>query len=52
MQRQQGGRDGEKGSWASVQALRPVPQALQRIWLVRNLGLVVGGISLAVAAGR
>jgi ABC-type branched-subunit amino acid transport system ATPase component/ABC-type branched-subunit amino acid transport system permease subunit len=42
LQRQRGGRDEEKGSWAAVQALRPVPESLQRIWLVRNLGLVVG----------
>jgi ABC-type branched-subunit amino acid transport system ATPase component/ABC-type branched-subunit amino acid transport system permease subunit len=47
VQRQRGGRDEEKGSWAAVQAIRPVPVALQRLWSVRNLGLVVG---LAVAA--
>ncbi|MDQ1712089.1 MAG: hypothetical protein QOE45_1539, partial [Frankiaceae bacterium] len=41
-QKQRGGRDEEKGSWAALQALRPVPEALQRLWLVRNLGLVVG----------
>jgi ABC-type branched-subunit amino acid transport system ATPase component/ABC-type branched-subunit amino acid transport system permease subunit len=50
VQRQQGGREGEKGSWASVQALRPVPEALQRVWLVRNLGLVTGVAAAAVAA--
>lgn len=48
-QRQRGGRDEEKGSWASVEALPPVPDALRRIWLVRNLSLVVGGVALAVA---
>jgi ABC-type branched-subunit amino acid transport system ATPase component/ABC-type branched-subunit amino acid transport system permease subunit len=50
LQRQRGGRDEDKGSWAAVQVLRPVPAALQRLWLVRNLGLVLGGAALAVAA--
>jgi ABC-type branched-subunit amino acid transport system ATPase component/ABC-type branched-subunit amino acid transport system permease subunit len=49
LQRQKGGRDEEKGSWAAVQALRPVPEALQRLWLVRNLGLIVGGVSFLIA---
>jgi ABC-type branched-subunit amino acid transport system ATPase component/ABC-type branched-subunit amino acid transport system permease subunit len=49
-QRQRGGRDEEKGSWAAVQALRPVPEALQRIWLVRNLGLILGVVGLAFLA--
>jgi ABC-type branched-subunit amino acid transport system ATPase component/ABC-type branched-subunit amino acid transport system permease subunit len=40
LQKQRGGRDEEKGSWAAVQALRPVPDALRKIWLVRNLGLL------------
>jgi ABC-type branched-subunit amino acid transport system ATPase component/ABC-type branched-subunit amino acid transport system permease subunit len=50
VQRQRGGRDQEKGSWAAVQALRPVPEALQRLWLVRNLGMLVGLAALVVAA--
>ncbi|MDP9100634.1 MAG: ATP-binding cassette domain-containing protein [Actinomycetota bacterium] len=50
VQRQKGGREDEKGSWAAVQALRPVPEALQRVWLVRNLGLVFGLVVTAVAA--
>ena len=50
LQKQRGGRDEEKGSWASVQALRPVPEKLQQIWAVRNLGLVLGLAVLAVAA--
>ncbi|MGA8256800.1 MAG: ATP-binding cassette domain-containing protein [Nocardioides sp.] len=49
-QRQRGGRDEDKGSWASVEALAPVPDALRRIWLVRNLTLVVGVVALAVTA--
>jgi ABC-type branched-subunit amino acid transport system ATPase component/ABC-type branched-subunit amino acid transport system permease subunit len=31
-------REEEKGSWLAVQASRPLPDALQRIWAVRNLG--------------
>ena len=50
LQRQRGGREEDKGSWAAVQALRPVPEALQRIWLVRNLGLVTGALVFGVAA--
>ncbi|HVV77221.1 MAG TPA: ATP-binding cassette domain-containing protein [Mycobacteriales bacterium] len=50
LQRQRGGRDDEKGSWASVQAWRPVPEQLNRIWIVRNLGLVIGLIGLVGAA--
>ncbi|HVX68430.1 MAG TPA: ATP-binding cassette domain-containing protein [Mycobacteriales bacterium] len=50
LQRQRGGRDEEKGSWAAVQAWRPVPEQLRRIWLVRNLGLMVGIVAL-IAAG-
>jgi ABC-type branched-subunit amino acid transport system ATPase component/ABC-type branched-subunit amino acid transport system permease subunit len=47
LQRQRIGRDEEKGSWAAVQALRPVPEYLRQIWLVRNLGLVTGLLGLA-----
>ena len=50
LQKQKGGRDDEKGSWATVQALRPVPEALQRLWLVRNLGLLTGAVALGAAA--
>jgi ABC-type branched-subunit amino acid transport system ATPase component/ABC-type branched-subunit amino acid transport system permease subunit len=50
LQKQRGGRDEEKGSWAAVQAMRPVPEILRRIWLVRNLGLLTGLVALAVAA--
>ena len=50
LQRQRGGRDEDKGSWAAVQALRPVPEVLKQLWLVRNLGLLVGLAAMAVAA--
>lgn len=46
-QRRVFGRDQEKGSWAAVQALRPVPEALRRIWLVRNLGLMGAVVGFA-----
>jgi ABC-type branched-subunit amino acid transport system permease subunit len=35
LQRQQGGRAEEKGSWAAVQGLRPIPAQLERLKLVR-----------------
>ena len=50
LQKQRGGRDEEKGSWAAVQALRPVPDALQRVWAVRNLGLILGVTLFGIAA--
>jgi ABC-type branched-subunit amino acid transport system ATPase component/ABC-type branched-subunit amino acid transport system permease subunit len=50
LQKQRGGREEEKGSWAAVQALRPVPEALQKLWAVRNLGVVMGSAAFAVAA--
>src|SRR5207302_4034737 len=50
VQRGRFGRDEEKGSWAAVQALRPVPEALRQIWVVRHLGTICGVLLLAVAA--
>jgi ABC-type branched-subunit amino acid transport system ATPase component/ABC-type branched-subunit amino acid transport system permease subunit len=47
LQRQTAGRDEEKGSWAAVQAWRPVPDAFKQVFLVRHLALIVG----LVAAG-
>ena len=51
LQRQRGGRDEEKGSWAAVQGLRPIPQRIQQIRLVRILPtvLTVAFIALLVA---
>ena len=48
-QKQRGGRDEEKGSWAAVQALRPIPDALRQLWLVRNLGFLFAGVCVAIA---
>jgi ABC-type branched-subunit amino acid transport system ATPase component/ABC-type branched-subunit amino acid transport system permease subunit len=50
VQRRRGGRDEEKGSWAAVQGLRPVPDTLQRLWAVRALGPVFAVMTIAVLA--
>jgi len=47
LQKQRIGRTEEKGSWAAVQALRPIPAALRELWVVRRLGLLVGIATLA-----
>src|SRR5206468_160574 len=44
-----GREDEERGSWTAVQALRPVPDKLRELWLVRHLGAVVGAIALTAA---
>lgn len=49
LQRQRGGREEEKSSWAAVQAIRPLPRELHQLWLVRNLGRLVGVTALVVA---
>lgn len=49
IQKQRGSREEEKGSWASVQAIRPLPEELRSFWFVRNLGRIVGAIALAIA---
>jgi ABC-type branched-subunit amino acid transport system ATPase component/ABC-type branched-subunit amino acid transport system permease subunit len=37
VQKTMAGRDEEKGSWAAVQAWRPLPEALRAVWVVRHL---------------
>ncbi|HET7530422.1 MAG TPA: branched-chain amino acid ABC transporter permease/ATP-binding protein [Mycobacteriales bacterium] len=49
-QRQRGGRDEEKGSWAAVQGLRPIPQRLQQIWLIRAMPALIGVTFVVVLA--
>ena len=49
LQRRQGGRDEEKGSWAAVQAWRPVPEAFRRVFVVRHLGIITGLMAIAVS---
>src|ERR1041385_1242949 len=43
-------RTDEKGSWAAVQALRPLPDELRQVWLVRHLGHIVVAVALVIAA--
>lgn len=49
-QKRLGGRDEEKGSWAAVQALRPLPDVVRQFWLVRNMSRLVGLAALVLAA--
>jgi ABC-type branched-subunit amino acid transport system ATPase component/ABC-type branched-subunit amino acid transport system permease subunit len=50
LQRQRGGRDEEKGSWAAVQGLRPIPQRLHRLLTVRLMPPVLSLGLLALLA--
>lgn len=50
VQRTVPGREEEKGSWAAVQALRPIPDVFLRLWTVRNLGRTVALVSLVIVA--
>ncbi|MCW2543819.1 MAG: putative transporter ATPase and permease protein [Frankiales bacterium] len=50
IQRQRVGRAEEKGSWAAVQAARPLPLAIRRVWTVRLIAplmllVTVGGLA-------
>ena len=45
-----GREEEERGSWAAVQVLRPLPEQLREIWLVRHLGTIIGVAALAFAA--
>ncbi|MCW2605684.1 MAG: putative transporter ATPase and permease protein, partial [Frankiales bacterium] len=47
VQKQRVGRAEEKGSWAAVQAARPLPAAIRRVWTVRLLGPAVALTTLA-----
>lgn len=49
LQKQHGSREEEKGSWASVQAIRPLPEELRSLWLLRSVGSIVGIFTLAIA---
>jgi ABC-type branched-subunit amino acid transport system ATPase component/ABC-type branched-subunit amino acid transport system permease subunit len=50
LQRNRAGRDEEKGSWAAVQGLRPIPHRLQELWLVRAAGPLLGVVFIALLA--
>lgn len=49
VQRPRTGREEEKGSWAAVQALRPIPDAFKQLWVARNLGRVVAIVGMGAA---
>ena len=42
-------RDSDKGSWAAVQPWAPLPERLNALWPIRNLGWLVAGVVAAVA---
>jgi ABC-type branched-subunit amino acid transport system ATPase component/ABC-type branched-subunit amino acid transport system permease subunit len=44
------GRTEEKGSWAAVQAARPLPQAIRAVWSVKLMAPVFGLAVLALLA--
>lgn len=50
VQRQRVGRAEEKGSWAAVQAARPLPQAIRKLPSVRIIGPAIGLSFLAIFA--
>lgn len=49
LRRSQGTREDEKGSWAAVTGLKPIPDAVRAIPVVRRLGLIAALASLAIA---
>jgi ABC-type branched-subunit amino acid transport system ATPase component/ABC-type branched-subunit amino acid transport system permease subunit len=50
IQRGMGGREEEKGSWAAVQAWRPLPEAFMRIRTIRFLPWMISAVALIAAA--
>lgn len=48
-QRRQTGREEEKGSWAAVEAWRPLPEGLLRVRSIRNLGKIAATVALSFA---
>ena len=50
LQRERAGRDEEKGSWAAVQAMRPLPHVLRELPAVRRIGPVLAGGGLLLLA--
>ena len=49
VQPRHGGREEEKGSWASVQPWPPLSDALQRVRSIRNLGWICAGVGLVIS---
>jgi len=50
LQKQRVGRAEEKGSWAAVQAARPLPLAIRKVWSVRLLGPLVLAVFVVIFA--
>jgi ABC-type branched-subunit amino acid transport system ATPase component/ABC-type branched-subunit amino acid transport system permease subunit len=48
-QRRLGSRSEERGGWAAVPAPKPLPEAYQRIFLIRNMGRIAGAVLVVVA---
>jgi ABC-type branched-subunit amino acid transport system ATPase component/ABC-type branched-subunit amino acid transport system permease subunit len=48
-QRRLGSRSEERGGWAAVPAPTPLPEAYQRIFLIRNMGRIAGAVLVVVA---
>ena len=48
-QRGVGGRDEEKGSWAAIQGLRPLPETISNLREVRIVGRIIAGAAIVVA---
>ena len=48
VQKRQTGREEEKGSWAAVQAMRPLPDVLRQFWIVRNLARILAVVGIAI----
>jgi ABC-type branched-subunit amino acid transport system ATPase component/ABC-type branched-subunit amino acid transport system permease subunit len=49
LQRDRRDRTEDKSSWATVEALRPLPESLRQVWAVRNMAGIVAAVALAVA---
>ena len=49
VQRGLGGREEEKGSWAAVQAWRPLPEAIARLREIKRFGPIALGVAVAAA---
>jgi len=48
LQRRPLGREDEKGSWAAVEAWKPIPEELKSVWAIRHLGAITAGVAVAV----
>jgi branched-subunit amino acid ABC-type transport system permease component len=49
VQAKRGGRLEERQEWAALQPWRAVPDALNQVWAIRNLGRITAGVTTAAA---